>query len=196
MRHFKGGQQRVVPRVRVDVPQHRAARVRLVRRVDASASQPPEQPRVDRAEREVARDGPRLRAGNRIEDEAHLRRAEVGVDHEAGTGTHLIGQTARAQVVANRSRLARLPHDGGVDRPTRGALPDERSLPLVRDADGRHHGSRDTRPREDTVGGCQLAFPDRLRIVLHPPGLRVRLRKLPLVNGDGAGLFVKQDRAR
>ena len=83
----------------VDVEQQRPARVRDVRRVDRArrggpAGQPPEQERVDRAERELAALGTGASAGHGVEDVRDLRAAEVRVQGQARSAP---GRAARGR---------------------------------------------------------------------------------------------------
>ena len=87
-------------------------------------------------------------------------------------------EAARAQVLADRGGAAALPDDGVVDRRARRAIPDERGLALVRDADRGDVARRDAGcPRGRCARGVELRRPDRLRVMRDPAGLRIDLRE-------------------
>src|SRR5262249_23451286 len=82
------------------------------------------------------------------------------------------------ELVANVRRSAALPHDREVDRAARRALPDDRRLALVRDADGRDVLGAQPR-RAERAGDARLdARPYLAYVVRHPARLREVLRKL------------------
>ena len=70
-----------------------------------------------------------------VEQPADLRAGEVGIDQQARAGPHFGFEPARAQVLADVGRTAALPDDSIVDGAPGGAVPDDRRLALVRDAD-------------------------------------------------------------
>ena len=129
---------------RADVEEHRAAGVGRVGGEDLAAGQVPQQPAVDRAEREVGpgRHAPPPRPP--AQEPGHLRAAEVGVEDEAGAlpdEREVSG--ARQRVAAGRGAPV-LPDDGPVQRLAGVAVPGHHRLPLVGDADG---GDRLVEPR-------------------------------------------------
>ena len=110
----------------VDVVEERPARVRGVRRVHGAARELPDEPRVDRPERELPAGGPRPRAGHVVEEPLQLRPGEVGVEDEARLRRErrLVARrpgarrrSARSSGPARRSRS----RGGGRSRAPRGA---------------------------------------------------------------------------
>ena len=136
-RDLEQPQQVVVPFQRVDVEQHRARRVADIGHVLRAAGQLPDQPRVDRAERELAGFGARPRAGHVVEQPSDLARREIGVDEESGLALDRVAGALRFQPLAEVSGAAILPDDGVVNGFAGLAIPDHGRLALVRDADGR-----------------------------------------------------------
>ena len=80
-------QQLVVPRQAVEIEEQRARSVGGVGGVEPAAGQPPDQPRVHRAEGYLAGRGapPQLRV--LVEQPSDLRAGEVGIEHQAGPFT-------------------------------------------------------------------------------------------------------------
>ena len=120
-----------------DVEEQRAARVRRVGDVHSAAGQVPDEPGVDRAERELAALGALARAGHVVEQPLELRAREIGVDDEAGLRGEQSGVASRAQRVAQRRGAAILPDDRVGDRLAGRAIPQHRGLALIGDADRR-----------------------------------------------------------
>ena len=141
-RDVEEGEELVVPRARVDVVEQRPRRVRGVGHVHGAARELPDEPRVDGAERELAARRPRARAGHVVEQPLQLRAGEVGVEDEARLRGERRLVAGRAQRVAGRRGAAVLPDDRVRERPARRALPEERRLALVRDADRRDVAAR------------------------------------------------------
>ena len=108
-RHCEELEQLVAPVERREVEQHRARRVRDVRRVHVAARQLPQQPRVDGAEREP------VGRASLAQDPLELRRREVRIGREPGAGADLGG----GQLAAALGGAPVLPHDRRVDRSRR-----------------------------------------------------------------------------
>jgi len=188
-------QHPVVPSPLVHVVEQRARRIRVLGGVNAALREPIQEPRVDGAERQLAALCALARSRHGVEDEADLRAREVGVDHQAGARAHLFGEPARAQLLADRRRLARLPHDRAVDRLAGSAVPHHGRLTLVRDPDRGDVGSARARLRERILRRAQLGAPDLLRIVLDPARLREVLRELDLIDRCDRAVAVEEDRS-
>ncbi len=127
--------------------------------VHAAAGQVPDQPGVDRAERELA--ARRARAGARhvVEQPLELGAGEIGVEHQPGLRRDRRRLARGAQRVAHRRRAAVLPDDGVGDRPPGRALPQQRRLALVGDADGGDVARRDAGLGERLVHRRPTASP-------------------------------------
>src|SRR5690606_7710841 len=88
-----------------------------------------------------------------------------------------------------------LPDDRAVDRLAGRAIPYDRRLALVGDADRRDVVAGDAGVGEgDPDDGAGVA-PDLVRVVLDPAGLREVLAVLPLAGADDAAAVVEDDRA-
>src|SRR3569832_1523808 len=101
-----------------------------------------------------------------------------------------------AQLRAQRLAPAVLPHDGVMDRLAGLALPQQRGLALVRDAQ-----RADVRGLQAGLGqrrACrgELAAPDLQRVMLDPARLRIDLRQFLLGQRDDAAALIKDDAAR
>ena len=91
-----------------------------------AAGQPPDEPRVDRAEGELARPARRC-----AQQPLELRRREVRVGTSPVRSADQLAGSSRAPL----GGAPVLPHDRVCDRPAGAPLPDERRLALVRDPD-------------------------------------------------------------
>ena len=111
-----------------------------------------------------------------FENPLELRRREIRVDHEAGERGDAVAAPF-AQLGAAGGRAAILPDDRAVDRTTGVAIPDDRGLALVGDADahGLGAGAGDRLAR-----GGERRVEDLIGIVLDPAGLRKELRDLAI----------------
>ena len=161
-------QQCLVPGASIDVEQECPRGVRAVGHVDGPTGQVPDEPRVHGAEEELATLGTRLRLGHVIEDPAELGAREVGVDHQAGRALDVLLQASRLQLVAQLSRATILPDDRVHDRPARIALPHDRRLALVGDADPGDLLRACVAQLQHTIGDGELTMPDVLGVVFHP----------------------------
>ena len=124
-------QQLIVPVVGVDVEEKRARSVGDVGDVRAVAGELPCEPRVDRAEGELAALGARACAGDLVEQPGDFRAAEVRIDDQPGALAHQALGAHLAQLLALGGGATVLPHDGVVDRLAALAVPDDGGLPLV-----------------------------------------------------------------
>src|SRR5664280_2490061 len=208
--HFRGGddagqdfsrnveerEELVVPCPGVDVVKQRPACIRGVGHVHGPIRELPDEPRVDRAEGELAP----LRANTRprqvVEQPLQLRAGKIGVEDEAGLRGERRLVAGRAERVAHRRGSSVLPDDRVRERTPRRALPEERRLALVRDADGRDVAARDARLRERLVHHARLRRPDFRRIVLDPAGLGIDLPELLPGHAAHGAAVVEDERAR
>src|ERR1700730_5436118 len=82
-----------------------------------------------------------------------------------------------------------------MDRLARLAIPDDRGLALVGDADRREVGGRCIRGGEGAVDALARALPDLARIVLDPAGPRIDLLVLTLIDRGDPPVAVNEDEA-
>ena len=186
-------QECLVPFERLDVEHQGARCVRVVCLVLLAARELPKKPCVNRAEGKLAFFRACACAFHMVEDPLDLRAREVGVDDESRLLLELIDETLTLQVLAYIRRLARLPDDGVVDRPSCRSVPDDRRLALVRDADGGDVTRDESRLLESFSHDLVHGAPDLFRVVLDPAGLREVLRELLLRDADDLGIHIEDD---
>ena len=100
-----------------------------------------------------------------------------------------------AKGIRDVRRAAALPDDGVVDGLARRAIPKNRRLALVRDADRRDRAAK-ARFAQGLRGNGALALPDLVRVVLDPAGLRIILPKRPLRVSADTAIAPEQNGAR
>ena len=100
------------------------------------------------------------------------------------------------QPIAEVRRAAVLPDDGVVDGTSGLAVPDDRGLALVGDADGGDVPRPQVRAPQRLDGDGDLRRPDLVGIVLDPARLRKDLLELPLPDGDDGAVVIEDDGAR
>ena len=131
-----------------------------------------------------------------VEDLGDLRAAEVGVDREARPGAEEGLVTGGPERVAAAGRHPALPDDGVGDRSARRALPDDRRLALVGDADAGDRGRvrcRTPRARAERFRAGWTRWPrDRARPRAGPG----RSGAAPRLPTRRSGRPVDEDRAR
>ncbi len=103
-RNVEQREELIVPLAGVDVEQQRAARVRCIGDVGRAARQIPDQPRVDRAERELSALCARSRAIDVVEQPLELGAGKIGVENQPRL---LREQALRAPLRAARRRCRR-----------------------------------------------------------------------------------------
>src|SRR4051794_18092232 len=160
----------------------------------APAGQVPDEPRVDRPEREAAGESFLARALDVVENPADLARGKVGVDEQAGLALYQRPCAIGLEPFAEFSGAAILPHDGVVHRPAGRAIPHHRCLALVRDAHCRDVTGTESRAAERLDGHADLGGPDLAWIVFDPPGAREDLRELLLRHSLDAAVAGKDNR--
>ena len=105
-----------------------------------SAGQPPEQERIDCAERQPACFGRRPRAINMIQQPRDLGAGKVRIKQQTGLLRHARLMTRGLQLGAVVRGPAILPDNGIMDGTAGFAIPENRRLALVGDADGGNIG--------------------------------------------------------
>jgi hypothetical protein len=103
--------------------------------MDRAAGEPPKEKGIDGAEGELAALRPVPGAGHVVEDPGGLGAGEVGVEEEAGLPRHRGLVPGRLQPGAELGRAPVLPDDAPMHGLSGGAVPDDRGLALVGDAD-------------------------------------------------------------
>jgi hypothetical protein len=98
------------------------------------------------------------------------------------------------QSIAQVSRPPILPDDRSANRPPRSAIPNDHSLALIRDPDGRNITGRKASQFERFRRQLELSGRDFVGVVLNPAIVREELAKLTLSRGDDIAIVVKDDR--
>jgi hypothetical protein len=161
-----------------------------------AAGKTPEQIRIDGAEGEPARLGRRARARHMIEQPGDFGRREIRVDQQSGAFGDQPLMSGLQQFGAGVMGAAILPDDRIVDRLAGLAIPDDRGLALVGNADRRDIAGRNAGARHRGAGGRDRRRPDALRIMLDVAGRGKDLRKFELRESDRLQRFVEQKRTR
>src|SRR5205823_4122295 len=116
------------------------------------------------------------------------------IDQEPRGVAHVLLEALPPQFVAELCRAAVLPHDRRVDGAKRFALPEQRGLALVRDADRGQITRADATLFERLGARVEERDPPVARVVLHPSGPRERLRELTVALGTYVAGLVDQQR--
>ena len=180
----------------MDVEQHCTGSVGDVGHVGLTASETPDQPRVDIAEAELALLCALACTGNIVEDPFDLRAAEVSVDEQTGLLANHVDQTLSLQLVTELSRAAVLPNDSVVDGLFCVNIPYDGGLTLVGDTDAGNVEAVDV-DRRDCFCNCRsLRRPDLIGVVLHPSRFREVLFELLLSDCLNLTIVVENDCTR
>jgi hypothetical protein len=98
--------------------------------------------------------------------------------------------------LAKVGRAAVLPDDRVADRLSGLAIPHNRGLALIGNADGRHIGGSGSGLSDRLKSHRDLGENDLFRTVLHPPGLREYLIEFLLRDGVNCSRLIKQQSSR
>ena len=160
-----------MPAAGLDVEQLRA---RGIARLDhVVAAQTAQQPRVHRAQAQLAVSAARAVGIVRVEQPGGFRRREHRIDGEAAQRADAVAGALPAQARAVRRRSLVLPAQQGADSIPAAALPEHERLALRAQADG--GDGCGVVPGKAIRHGRPHAVPDLSRRLLDPGGLRVRL---------------------
>ena len=193
LRHIEIAEEVVIPLQRVDVEEHRAGRVGIIRDMRLAAREFPDQPGIDRTEDELALLCSLLCTLDMVEDPADLRAGEIRIDRQARLVANLIHEPLGLERLGDRCGLAGLPDDGVVDRTARLLVPDHGRLALVRDADAGDVARDETGLLESFLHDSDHRAPDFLSVMLDPARFREVLRELFLRDTDNLGVAVEDD---
>ena len=156
----------------------------------------PDEPCVDRAKSQPALTGKGARAFYVLQQPRDFGGGKISVYDEASLASDDGRMAVGLESVAVFRRTAILPHDGVVDGPAGLASPQQSGLALIGDTDGGNLLGGELGLAQGGLGGGELGFPNRLRIMLHPAGLREDLRELLLRHGLHAAGAIENNRAR
>ena len=180
----------------MQVEKQRAGGVARVGEVERAAGQLPQQPGVNRAEGQFAALRPLPGARHMVQQPADLAAGEVGVNDQARLARDQVAVAGALEIVAEPGRPAVLPDDGVMDGLAGPAVPDDRRLALIGDADGGDVSGPQSGAGQRRPGDFELAGPNLQRVMLDPAGLGKVLGKLLLGAGADCPRVIKQDRAR
>ncbi len=191
-----GGADRGVPLEGPQIHQHGAAGVGDVRDVPSAvgaAGEVPDQPGVHGAERDLAALGPVPQPRHVVQQPGRLGAGEIAGQGQPGLLAETVLPVRAAQFVAERGRPGVLPDDRVVHGFAGGAVPEQRRLALVGDAQGAELvGAQSGLGERARHHGLHLG-PDLGGVVLHPAGPGEDLAVLALVDGDDRAVTVEDD---
>src|SRR5919204_3597584 len=113
---------------------------------------------------------------NVLEKPLELGRREIGIDHQSGARLHFRGEPLFLEPLAQGSAASTLPDNGVIHRLSRGALPEQRGLSLISEANGGDLVPSDPAVAQDPLCHCPLREPNIHGIVFNPTRLRIYLR--------------------
>ena len=177
----------------MDVIEHGSGRVGIVRNMDRAAGQLPHQPAVHGAEKELSCFRPIHGSRYMVQNPLDFRGGKIGIGDQAGGFPDVLPQAPGNQAVHNIGGPPALPDNGIVHRLSRLFVPDNGSLPLVGDANGRNLPGIHTGLGHHLHHDGILAGPDFHGIVLHPAVMGIELGKLLLAYPQDILFPVKED---
>ena len=169
--------QGLIPAPAVNVKEHGPAAVGVVRGMDLSPGEIPQQPAVHRTAEQLSPLRPPPGAGGVLQQPPVFGAGEIGVRQQPGPGPNGLRIPLLPQLGAERRGPPALPDNGAPHRLAGLPLPHQRGFPLV----GQPHPGNLTGPHA-ALGHAlgrrpELAVQQLQRIVLHPAGLRIILRE-------------------
>ena len=159
----------------MDIEQHGARRIGGVGGMHPAAGEAEQEEAVHRAEGQFALLRPRAGARHLFEDVGDLGGGEIGIDEQAGASADQRAMAFRLKAGAGVGRAPVLPDYGAVDGAAGGALPHQRRLALVGDADGGDVGWHSPCLPQHRAAAGKHRVPDVLRFLLHLAGGREML---------------------
>ncbi len=150
---------------------------------------------IDGAEERLARSRPGARAWDVFQQPTQFQAGKVGCEREAGLAAKPVLATVLAKLGHEPVRARVLPDNRVAERLAGGAIPKERRLALIGDADADEiGGGKPGRSKRIRHGGDRIA-PDLRRVVLHPAGFRINLLVLLLRGADDRAFPVENEKA-
>ena len=162
----------------------------------AAAGQVPDQPAIDRAKGQLAGLGLLARAGNVLQYPRNLGRRKIRVEQQPGLRADHPLCAIFHQLLTERRSPPVLPHDRVIDRLPRLAVPHNRRLALVGDADAGHIARPELQLAQRLNRRAQLRSENVERIVLDPSRLGKDLREFMLRLRRNVSLRIEENRPR
>ena len=119
----------------MNVIEHGPGSVRVIRHVNLSGSQFPDQPCIDGTKQKLAFDGPLPGTLHMIQNPFQLRRGKVRIRNQAGFLTDIVSESICRKRLDHVGCAAALPHNRVVHGLSRHPVPDNGRLSLIRDPD-------------------------------------------------------------
>ena len=134
-------------------------------------------------------------AGDVFQQPAQFQAGKIGGERKACLAAKPILAAVLAKLGDEPVRARVLPHDGVAERLSGAAVPKERRLALIGDADADKIGGGQACRGKGIRHGRDRVAPDLDGVVLHPAGLRVNLLVLFLRGADNGALPVENEKA-
>ena len=177
----------------MNIEQHGAGGVADIGGVDPPLGQLVDQPRVHCSECQFAGFSELAGAGDILEHPGDLAGGEIGIDQKARALLNGLAMSRVAQALAEIGGAAILPDNRIVNGLSGVAVPQERGLALIGNADARYVFGAGTCFLKSFTSDSDLRRNNVLGIVLNPSGLGKDLLELALGNGaDGTSLIEQQ----
>ena len=171
-RNIEVPQQIFVPLKRIDVEEHRTARVGVVGCIGNPAGEVVDKPGVDGSKHQLAGLGSLVRAAHIVENPSDLGARKIRIRGETGLSANFLLVAVDDKLLGERRRTAALPHDGVVYGLAAVAIPHHGGFTLVADADGGDAIGMDAAFELDFHHHGNLRGKNLHRILLHPARMR------------------------
>jgi hypothetical protein len=183
-RHPEEAEQLVIPRQRLEIHEHRAARVGRIRDVTApggASGEVPDHPRVGGAEERVASLGRLAQPVDVLEEPLELAAGEVRRRWQSGLAPDHVAAPVGIERARDGGGAGVLPHEGVGIGAAGMPVPHDRRLALVGHPDRVEIGGPQPGTSEGRADDRLGALPDLQRVVLDPASLGEDLLVLELV---------------
>ena len=184
-----------VPLQGIDVEQHGPGGVGIVRHVNLSPGELPDQPCFHGAEQQLPGQCLLQSTGNVLQNPADFGGGEIGVDDQTGFGPDGVHEALLGELVAEGCGPAALPDNGVINRSSGEFVPDDGGFPLVGDADGGYVRGSSADVGQGLFGHFQLGGENLVRVMFHPARLGKDLGEFLLGHAADFSLGVEENAA-
>ena len=185
----------LIPFLFMNVEQHGAGRIGIIRDKDLSLRQIPDQPGIHRTEEQLALLRHLPGSLYMVQNPFDLRPGKIGVRYQSRTFPDQPVKALLLQPVDLIRSPAALPADGIIDRSSCFSGKADRCFPLVGYSDRRNIRGVRADLAHRLHRHTELGRPDFQRIMLHPSGLRINLGEFLLCGRAYVSRSVKQNAA-